>query len=116
MDVFDIVKAKLPKDKLPEDTLLALYVAEVGQAAKTYMNRTDIPRELNFTIAAMVIDSINAEQIKDEPDVGRVVSSIKEGDTTVAYSSASKSASQISTESIVLSYVDQLRRFRKLRR
>lgn len=115
MDVFDIVKAKLPEDKRPDDVLLGLYVAEVGQSIKTYLNRTDLPSELAFIHANMVIDFINGERRKEEPEGQAAVTSIKEGDVTVQFGSAKAESRELATQALLFNYTDQLNRFRKLR-
>lgn len=116
MDVLDIVKAKIPEDKRPEDSLLGLFVAEIGQTILTYLNRSDMPSELSFVHANMVIDLITGENRKTEPDGQTSVSSIKEGDVTVQFGSARIEGRERATESLLFDYASQLNRFRKLRR
>lgn len=113
MDVFDIVKAKLPKPM--EEPELALYIAEVGQSIKTYINSSRIPKELDFVYANMVIDLIKGEQRKLDPDSQQTVSSIREGDTTVQYGSAKVESRERATEQLLFDYAKQLNKFRKLR-
>lgn len=115
MDVLDLVKAKVPEDKLPTDALLLVHIAEVRQAILTYCNRTDIPSELNFVHANMVVDLITEEYRKADPDAHQAVASIKEGDTSIEYGSISKTASEASTQQILYNYKSQLNGFRKLR-
>lgn len=115
MDVLEIIKAKIPYDKLPIENVLAIYIEEVRQSILTFCNRTDIPSELAFVHANMVVDLINLENRKADPDAQQAVTSIKEGDTQVSYGNASKSASEISTQQILFNYKSQLNRFRKLR-
>lgn len=115
MDVFDIVKAKIPADKLPADDLLALYIAEVGQSIKTFLNRTDIPEELAFTYANMVIDYLNGEARKTDPEGQSSVSSIKEGDVTVQFGSTRIESRERTAQVLLFDYSAQLHKFRKLR-
>lgn len=115
MDVFDIVKAKLPVDKAPSDELLALYIAEVGQTIKSYLNRPDIPTDLSFTYANMVVDMIAGENRRNEPEAQSSVASIKEGDVTVQFGSAKVESRERATEQILFNYSSQLNKYRKLR-
>ncbi|KAA0944078.1 hypothetical protein FQ087_18300 [Sporosarcina sp. ANT_H38] len=115
MDVFEIVKAKLPADKLPEDILLGLIVAEVGQTILTYLNRTDMPKELAFTYANMVVDMITGENRKNDPGSQSSVSAIKEGDVQVTFVSSKVESREIATEGLLFDYSQQLNKFRKLR-
>jgi len=115
MDVFEIVKAKLPADKLPDDTTLALHVAEVGQSILTYCNLSSVPSGLTFVHANMVIDLINGEIKRLTPDEAQMVKSIKEGDVTVAFDGSSSSFSELTTESILNDYKSQLNKYRTMR-
>ncbi|CAG9620879.1 head-tail connector protein [Sutcliffiella rhizosphaerae] len=113
MDVFQIVKAKLPYQI--EDTILAVHIAEVGQAMKNYMNRSDIPRDLVFVHANMVIDLITNENRKTDEDSQQTVTSIREGDVQVQFGSARVESSERAMERLLFDYSKQLNRFRKLR-
>lgn len=115
MDVFEIVKAKLPLDKIPGDPLLAMYVAEVGQSIMTYLNRTDIPAELNFTYANMVVDFITGQTRRLEPEGQSSVASIKEGDVTVQFGSTKLESREMASQALLFDYSSQLNKFRKLR-
>lgn len=114
MDVIDIVKAKLPDPK-PDDLLLHAYIEEVGQSIKNYCNRTDIPKELNFVHANMVVDFITGENRRNDPEAQSSVSSIKEGDTQVTFGSAKVDSRERATEQLLFDYAKQLNKFRKLR-
>lgn len=115
MDVLEIVKAKVQADKLPNDILLEMYQEEVRQAILTFCNRTDIPSELSFLHANMVIDLINEEHLRVDVENSRVATSIQEGDTRVELGNSKLSASELSTQQIVYNYKSQLNRYRKLR-
>ncbi|RAK21136.1 hypothetical protein B0I26_10388 [Anoxybacillus vitaminiphilus] len=112
MTVLDIVKTKL--DNPPSDDRLLLYIEEVGQAIKNFCNRDDIPDELKYVHANMVVDMIRLER-KNDPDSSQVVKSIKEGDVQVAFDTAEKSQGEKATEAILNTYQTQLYRFRKMR-
>lgn len=114
MEVIDIVKAKLPDSK-PDDNILNVHIEEVGQAVMTYCNREDIPSELRFVHANMVIDLINGENRSKDPDGQTAVSSIKEGDVQVSFGSARIESRERATQALIFDYAKQLNRFRKLR-
>ncbi|MCX8045505.1 hypothetical protein [Anoxybacillus sp. EFIL] len=112
MTVLDIVKAKL--DNPPPDDRLAVYIDEVGQAIKTFCNRDDIPDELRYVHANMVVDFVGLKQ-KNAPDAEPTVQSIKEGDVQVTFTAHEESQGEIEVESIVHSYKSALYKFRKMR-
>lgn len=114
MEVIEIVRAKLT-DEAPEALRLNFYIEEVAQAIKTYCNRTDIPSELAFTHANMVVDMITGENRKDDPEVQSSVSAIKEGDVQVTFGSAKVESRERATEKLLYDYSKQLNSFRKMR-
>lgn len=114
MKVIEIVKLKLPNPK-PSDDVLNMRIEEVGQSIKTYCNRSDIPKELRFVHANMVIDFINGENRKSDPEAQSSVASIREGDTTVQFGSAKVESRERATEQLLFDYTKQLNKFRKLR-
>ena len=115
MEVSEIVEAKIPLENLPGEIALAMYIEEVGQSIKTYCNRSDIPTELQFVHANMVVDLINGEKRRTEPDGQSSVSSIKEGDVTVQFGSAKLESRERATEKLLFDYSKQLNSYRKLR-
>lgn len=115
MDVFTIVKAKAPADLLPDDTQLAMDVAEVGQSILTYCNRSDIPNELVFLHANMVVDLITGNARRSDTDSLGTVKAIKEGDVQVTYEANRASSRELHMEALLFSYASQLNRYRKLR-
>lgn len=115
MDVFDIIKAKLPAELIPDDTSLAMDVAEVGQSILTYCNRTDIPKELVFTHANMVVDLITGNARRSDTDSPGAVKAIKEGDVQVTFEAIRSSSREAHMEALLFDYASQLNRFRKLR-
>ncbi|MDQ0269943.1 hypothetical protein [Cytobacillus purgationiresistens] len=114
MKVIDIVKAKLPDPK-PEDEILSMHIEEVGQSIQTYCNRGDIPPELRFVHANMVIDFINGIKRSNDSDGQTTISSIKEGDVQVSFGAARLESKERATQSLLFDYAKQLNRFRKLR-
>ncbi|MEK3973719.1 hypothetical protein [Psychrobacillus sp. FSL K6-1267] len=115
MNVFDIIKAKLPAELLPDDTSLAMDVAEVGQTILTFCNRTDIPKELVFTHANMVVDLIRGNSRRSDTDSPGTVKAIKEGDLQVTFEATRSSSRESHMEALLFDYASQLNRFRKLR-
>lgn len=115
VDVFTIVKAKVPTDLLPNDTVLAMDVAEVGHSILNYCNRSDIPKELVFTHANMVIDLITGNVRRSDTDSPGTVKAIKEGDVQVTFEATRASSREAHMEALLFDYASQLNRFRKLR-
>jgi hypothetical protein len=122
MTTLEIVRIKLENSNLSEDILqlyndkvIQLHIDEVGQSIKTYCNRTDIPQELMYVHANMVIEQIEGKERKAADDDNRVVTSIKEGDVQVSYGGKSKTLSEASTDDLIHNYKDQLNKFRKMR-
>ncbi|MEC1716611.1 head-tail connector protein [Schinkia azotoformans] len=114
MGVLEIVKEKLPNSQLT-DNALQVYIDEVGQSIKTYCNRSDIPSELTFVHANMVVDLIKGDEKKAAPGDNQVVTSIKEGDTQVSYGGMNMTLGETVVEDILHNYKKQLNKFRKMR-
>lgn len=114
MDVFDIVKAKLPDTE--DETAIAMQIAEVGLSIKTFINSDTIPADLVFVHANMVVDLIKGEQRKANPDAQQTVSDIKEGDVSVKFGAVRADSRELAMESILYSYAPQMYKFRKMRR
>ncbi|MEC1373410.1 phage head-tail connector protein [Heyndrickxia oleronia] len=114
MKTIDIVKEKLPDPK-PNDGVLNIYIDEVGQAIMNYCNRRDIPTELRYVHANMVIDLMNSENRRNESEENNAVSSIKEGDVQVNFGTVQLEYREKATEALLFDYAKQLNRFRRLR-
>lgn len=114
MKVIDIVKERLG-DKSPSDTSLETYIEEVAQTIKNHLNRNDIPKELRFVHANMVIDFIKGIERSEDPEGNLSVASIKEGDATVQFGNARVESRERAMERIVFDYTSHLNKFRKLR-
>lgn len=120
MDVFEIIKAKVPAEQLPsDDAVLALYVAETGQAIKTFCNISSVPSELVFTHAEMTIDAISADQrrrlLNATGETPTSVKSVKEGDVQVTFEGTRPGLGEAEVENLLFNYKSQLLRFRKVR-
>lgn len=113
MNVFDIVKSKVPPDTFTDDELL-LKIEEVAQTIKTYCNRSDVPDDLKFVHANMTLDLIGYEIKALNPSDFAVAKSVKEGDVAVEFGSNTTTSEQ-ATMRILTNYTLQLNRFRKLR-
>lgn len=114
MEVIEIVKSKLP-DPIPTDDLLNMYIEEVGETIKTYCNQEDIPVELRFVHANMVIDLITGNARRSDTDSLGNVKAIKEGDVQVTYEANHVSLREAHMEALLFDYRMQLNRSRKLR-
>ncbi|WJY27471.1 hypothetical protein [Sporosarcina trichiuri] len=113
MDVFDIVKAKLPGPL--DETVLALQIAEVGEHIKNYTNQTTVPDGLKFVHANMVVDLYNADKRRADPEGQTAVSSVKEGDVTVQFGSVKVDSRERAMERMLYDYAPQLNKFRRMR-
>ena len=114
MTVTDIVITKLSNITLPREQINA-YVDEIAQSIMTYCNRNDIPNELKFVHANMVIDLITQDQRKISESDNLFAKTIKEGDVQITFESNRISTSEVATQSIIFNYTAQLNKFRKLR-
>lgn len=114
MKVADIVISKLHNVTLSEEQV-NVYTEEVAQAIKTYCNRNDIPNDLKFVHANMVVDLITNDQREISGKDSMVTKSIKEGDVQVTFESQKISLSESATQSIIFDYTSQLNKHRKLR-
>lgn len=82
-----------------QDELLSLYLDIVKQKVLNYCNRDDIPTELELVVVEMT-----AKQFKSRG--GRVVQSVKRGDTQTNYASESEG------ENLLTNYQVQLDKFK----
>lgn len=114
MNIIEIVRVKLSEPK-PDDLTLHMHIQEVGQAIMTYCNREDIPNELRFVHANMVVDMIGGINRASDPEAQSSVSAIKEGDVQVTFGSAKVESRESATEKLIYDYAKQLIKFRKLR-
>lgn len=112
MNVFEIVRLKIG-DELPENEL-TLAIEEVGQAIKTLCNRTDIPSELAYVHANMVVDLLKLNAVAANPEAYVQAKSIKEGDTSIEFSGNVLSTTEVATQKIIHGYREQLLKFRKV--
>lgn len=134
--VTDIVKVKLGVDT-PSEPLLKITVDEIEQTILNYCNINEIPKELTYTFANMVVDlfryedefikaitvSVEGEEEEAEPDVNTGnINSIRVGDTTITFGSGSDTSiynknlrsHQANLDTVVLDYESQLKKFRRL--
>lgn len=134
--VMDIVKVKLGADT-PSEPLLKITVDEIEQTILNYCNINEIPKELTYTFANMVVDlfryedefikativSVEGEEEEAEPDVNTGnINSIRVGDTTITFGSGSDTSiynknlrsHQANLDTVVLDYESQLKKFRRL--
>lgn len=134
--VTDIVKVKLGADT-PSEPLLKITVDEIEQTILNYCNINEIPKELTYTFANMVVDlfryedefikattvSAEGEEEEAEPDVNTGnINSIRVGDTTITFGSGSDTSiynknlrsHQANLDTVVLDYESQLKKFRRL--
>lgn len=134
--VTDIVKVKLG-GCIRSEPLLKITVDEIEQTILNYCNINEIPKELTYTFANMVVDlfryedefikattvSVEGEEEEAEPDVNTGnINSIRVGDTTITFGSGSDTSiynknlrsHQANLDTVVLDYESQLKKFRRL--
>lgn len=134
--VTDIVKVKLGADT-PSEPLLKITVDEIEQTILNYCNINEIPKELTYTFANMVVDlfryedefikattvPVEGEEEEAKPDVNTGnINSIRVGDTTITFGSGSDTSiynknlrsHQANLDTVVLDYESQLKKFRRL--
>jgi len=121
-DVWTIVKARLG---LADDTLQPLintYIAEIERRIKHYCNINQLPDDLLFVWASMVIDAVrvdlpNLDEISDT--VGGQDGNIKVGDTSVSGGGGSggglTNTAKSTIDQVVFNYRVDLNHYRKLR-
>lgn len=121
-EVLLLVKERLglPIDETQHDELIGLYVDEIEQRIKTYINASEIPDALKYTWAAMVASGLSTEQLAVifPPDA-----SVEEFETTIGDTSvkavkpvAAPTRPSVSVMvSVVFDYRSELNAFRKLR-
>lgn len=114
MKVLDIVKAKLEEPR-PSDEVLLIYIDEVGQTIKTYCNRKDIPSDLRFVHANMVVDLINGEEKRTSPNDHKAITGIKEGDVQITFGGTNSTTGEIVSENLLYNYKSHLNKYRKVR-
>lgn len=120
IEVLSLVKTRL---QLPPDGsldgLIESYVAEIEQRIRAYCNVDEVPADLKWTWASMVVDALRIEQSSvDEIDAtADRGASVRVGDTSVTPSSAGgvTNTSKSVIDQVVLNYRVDLNRYRKLR-
>lgn len=119
-EVMNIVKSRLGIEDDLQDDVIATYIIEAGYRIKHYCQRSDIPKALNFVWASMVIDALRVDQSGDfGGDDGDIYGmNIKIGDTSISPASGGNNVTatnKASIEKIVLNYMADLHRYRKLK-
>jgi len=115
MTILEIVRSKLPNSTLMDPQINVL-IDEVAQLISTYCNRQDVPNELRFVHANMVVDLILLEEQRGSSESNLITKSVTEGDTQVVFEQKKSTSSELVSQSVLLNYTAQLNKFRKLRR
>ena len=87
MEILQTVKALLGTSGDDRDEVLKLYISIVTQRAVNYCNIWELPEELSYTVAQMVVDMVNEATLKESAASGGWVTSISEGGRTVGMAS-----------------------------
>jgi hypothetical protein len=117
-DVLAKVKLRLGMDD-SHDALIDSYVQEIGRRILHYTNLTEIPAELEYTWASMVIDALRIEQ-PSLPGLTEMTGGgeeIRVGDTSTAPAKPAglTNTAKSAIDAVVLNYRLDLNRYRKLR-
>lgn len=102
-------------DKKPDDELFSYYFEEVEQTILNYIHHKQIPYSVRFTWINILVDYLTWISENKDSSVTGVVSSIKEGDTTVTLSGTGTSpqkARQKLADDFILNYTQQLNEVR----
>jgi hypothetical protein len=134
-EVLQILENKILLFNIQTTFDLSEFVSEAEFAIMNYCNIFEIPSQLKYVWANMALDlfrwtlAMNAENSADSGGGGSLepsgdVSSIQSGDTTVSFSSSTSSGSETSpkyahavksgVDGIILNYLDQLNKFRRI--
>lgn len=105
-------KSLLGIDDTTQDTALRFVLDDVVETILNYCNLDELPAGLENTAYRMAIDIYRAESIGSAAAPAGTVSSIKEGDTTVAFTRQASESSY--TASVLKQYEAQLNRYRRL--
>lgn len=117
-EVLVIIKTRLRIKDDEKDGVIETYIIEIGRRIRHYCERKDIPDDLISTWASMVLDALKVEMPKEFG--GGDTSSgfnIKIGDTSIAPASKTgvTATSKSIIDQVVLNYIVDLRRWRKMR-
>ena len=132
MEVTELVANKLRKYADIDDTDIAMGIEEAKQVILNYCNISSVPEALNFTHAMMAVDTIlfqfesnrSPDAVTDEEmKASGAITSIKEGDTTISFSSSSGPENQraktlvshkSNLDALMFNYKAQLQGFRRI--
>lgn len=117
-DVLNTIKERLGIADDTQDTLITSYLMEIEWRIKHYCQRSDIPKSMNWVWASMVIDALRIENPSVIPaGVGGAVAGVKIGDTSIGGGGGSgvTAASKGVIDRIVLNYMADLHRWRKMK-
>jgi hypothetical protein len=115
-DVLTIVEARLKIQTTENDAVISSYVDEIKQRILHYCNTSEVPEGLKFVWASMVIDALKTEQ-QSIPEVAAASGGtveLKIGDTATK-EAPGKAAAKSAIDAVVLNYLVDLNRYRKLR-
>lgn len=134
--IADIVKTQLGVDT-PSEPLLNLTIDEVEQEIKNFCNIKEVPQELTYTFANIVVDlfryrqefinvtkkPVESEEEDDDITINEGnMNSIRVGDTTITFGSGSDTmvynknmrSHQANLDDVILNYKAQLKKFRRM--
>ena len=114
MTVLEIVKILLKWPDADDDTLLQIYVITVIQRILNYCRIFELPEELYYTAAQMVVDLYKINSGAEIGSITGAVSSVTEGSRSVAYSGESESMFLAKQADERISKIQELNEFRQV--
>lgn len=130
-EVLSTTTSRLAQYKIASPTDLESYIEEVEMSILNYCNLNQVPKELKFVWVNMVIDYVKwiaqqasaTDAVPKKSSTPTVLSSLKEGDTTIGFSADTSSVEYQASnahklenvlDKIVMNYEDSLNRFRRV--
>lgn len=96
--------------ELTQDELVEFSLEDACEIVKNYCNLDGVPEGLKNTVLRMAMDLYRHENIGVEGSSSGVVSSIKEGDTTVSYANLQDEFK----DTVLKDYSKQLNKYRRI--
>jgi len=87
VNLLDIVKTLLGITDTSKDTILTLYVDMTIQQILNYINRAELPNELTYVAAQMVVDAYNEMLDASKTTTGKATS-VSEAGRSVSFDSS----------------------------
>lgn len=109
--ILEIVKTLLHIEGAEFDNILKVYIAEVTQRILNFCNISELPEQLTYTAARMVVTLYQLDS--GEEEAAGKVKKITEDDMTVEYSELSAQAKS-ELEALIVDVKPELYQYRKV--